>query len=319
MRIGYFLSSEEYSPADLLEQARLAERAGFTSLWISDHYHPWNDAQGQSPFVWSMIGALSQVCSLPITTAVTCPIMRMHPVNVAQAAATSSVLTGGRFVLGVGSGVALNEHILGQHWPSADVRLEMLEEAIGVIRELWGGDFVSHRGVHFTVENARVYTLPSEPIKIYISGFGPRAVDLAGRVGDGYVTTKPDRDLFERFHKAGGAGKPTAAGFKCCYAETRHEAVGIAHRLWATSGLPGELGQVLPSPAHFEQAAALVTREMTTSAVPCGPAAQPYLDTVELYREAGVDELYVAAIGPHYRELIDLFAADILPRRGQSG
>src|SRR4029453_10393770 len=144
MRIGYFLSSEEYTPAQLLEQARGAERAGFEALWISDHYHPWVDAQGQSPFVWSTIGALSQVCALPVTTAVTCPTVRIHPAVVAQAAATSAVLHEGRFPLGVGPGGALNEHICGDAWPGAAVRLEMLEEAVTVMRELWKGDDVSH-------------------------------------------------------------------------------------------------------------------------------------------------------------------------------
>jgi G6PDH family F420-dependent oxidoreductase len=146
MRIGYFLSCEEYSPSELVEQARLAEEAGFEALWISDHFHPWNDEQGESPFVWSIIGAVSQVCDLPIATAVTCPTMRINPVIVAQAAATSAVLLEGRFILGIGSGEALNEHILGQVYPSTDVRLEMLEEAVEVMRKLWTGDVITHRG-----------------------------------------------------------------------------------------------------------------------------------------------------------------------------
>src|SRR2546423_9342606 len=191
MRIGYFLSCEESAPAELLEQARAAEQAGFEALWISDHYHPWTDAQGQSPFVWSMIGALSQVCRLPITTAVTCPTVRIHPAIIAQSAATSAVLTEGRFRLGIGSGEALNEHILGDAWPSADVRLEMLEEAVEVMRELWTGEFVDHHGEYYMVENARIYTLPDEPVPVYVSGFGPKSIDLAARIGDGYVSTMP--------------------------------------------------------------------------------------------------------------------------------
>lgn len=312
MRIGYFLSCEEYGPDELLEQARLAEEAGFTGLWISDHYHPWNDAQGQSPFVWSMIGALSRVCALPITTAVTCPIMRLHPALVAQAAATSAVLTGGRFVLGVGSGEALNEHILGQHWPPAEVRLEMLEEAVALMRELWAGGFVSHRGRHFTVENARVYTRPDQPPKVYVSGFGERSIDLAARIADGYVTTMPDGDMVSRYREGGGRG-PVAAGMKSCVAPTREEAVKIAHRLWATAGLPGELSQVLPSPRHFEQASQIVTPEMTAGSLPCGPDPGPHAEAVHTYRQAGVDELYVAPIGPHYRDMIELYRRDILP------
>ena len=171
-RYGYFLSSEETTPAELVRQARLAEQAGFEALWISDHFHPWLDEQGQSGFVWSVIGAISQVTSLPITTAVTCPIMRMHPALVAQGAATAALLTEGRFTLGVGTGEALNEHIMGQRWPSAAERLEMLEEAVGLIRELFTGEQVRPPGQHFTAETARLYSVPRQPPPIYISGFG---------------------------------------------------------------------------------------------------------------------------------------------------
>src|ERR671935_1877103 len=176
MKIGFFLSSEEHGPAELVRQARLAEEAGFDRLWISDHYHPWNDQQGHSPFVWSVVGALSEATRLPVTTAVTCPTVRTHPAIVAQAAATSAVLLDGRFALGVGSGEALNEHVLGDAWPDADTRLEMLEEAVEVIRTLWRGGQQDHRGRHYTVQNARIYDLPDTPPSIYVSGFGPKAV-----------------------------------------------------------------------------------------------------------------------------------------------
>src|SRR3954469_3564970 len=176
MKIGFFLSCEEFGPGDLVEQARRAEAAGFHALWISDHYHPWNDQQGHSAFVWSVIGALSEATSLPVTTGVTCPTVRIHPAVIAQAAATSAVMLEGRFNLGVGSGEALNEHILGTHWPEADVRLEMLEEAVEVMRDLWSGGQRSPRGRHYTVENARIYDLPDEPPPVLVSGFGPKAV-----------------------------------------------------------------------------------------------------------------------------------------------
>src|SRR5215212_10360084 len=156
MRIGCFLSSEECAPLELVARARRAEQAGFHALWISDHYHPWIDEQGHSPFVWSTIGAISHVCDLSVTTAVTCPTLRTHPAVIAHAAATSAVLLDGRFALGVGSGEALNEHILGTAWPDADTRLEMLEEAVEVIRTLWQGGVQDHRGRHYTVQNARI-------------------------------------------------------------------------------------------------------------------------------------------------------------------
>jgi G6PDH family F420-dependent oxidoreductase len=314
MRIGYFLSCEEFGPAELLDQARRAEEAGFEALWISDHFHPWLDAQGQSPFVWSVIGALSQVTRLPVTTAVTCPTTRIHPAIVAQAAATSAVLHQGRFVLGVGSGEALNEHIYGDPWPSADVRLEMLEEAVDVMRTLWQGGFIDYRGEYYTVEHARIYTLPDEPPPVYVSGFGPKSIDLAARIGDGYISTKPDAEMVQRFRDNGGGDKPTAAGLKVCYAETEEEGVRVAHERWGNEGLPGELAQVLASPRHFEQASQLVTPEMTRGKHACGPDVNAHLAYLQKYVDAGYDELYVNNIGPHWPGFFDLYAKEVLPR-----
>ncbi|WP_433223189.1 TIGR03557 family F420-dependent LLM class oxidoreductase [Dactylosporangium sp. CS-047395] len=312
MRIGYFLSCEEYTPAQLIEQAKLAQEAGFQGLWISDHYHPWNDEQGQSPFVWSMIGALSQVVTIPVTTAVTCPIQRIHPAVTAQAAATSAVLHDGRFVLGVGTGEALNEHVTGERWPSAAERLEMLEESVAVMRELWDGGFVNHRGRYYNVEQAQVYTRPAEPPKVYVSAFGPKAVDLAGRIADGYILTMPDGDLVKAFREAGGGDKPVQGGFKASWAPTEEEAVATAHRIWPNSGVPGELSQVLPSPKHFEQASQLVTPEQVAKAVACGPDPAKQAEQLKAYEDAGFDEVYVANIGPHYAELIDLYRKEFL-------
>lgn len=312
MRIGYFLSCEEYTPAELVEQAVAAEKAGFEALWISDHYHPWNDEQGQSPFVWSIIGALSQACSLPVTTAVTCPTVRTHPAVVAQAAATSAVMLGGRFVLGVGSGEALNEHVLGGPWPSVDVRLEMLEEAVEVMRELWTGEVVTRQGRHYTVDTARIYTRPEEPPPVYVSAFGPKALEVAARIGDGFITTQPDADAVASFKEKSG-GKPAMGGVKVAWAPTRDEGVDHAHRLWANAGLPGELAQVLPSPQHFEQASQLVTREATADSIVAGPDAAEHLAQLREYGDAGFDEVYVANMGPHYLAMIEAYGREVLP------
>ncbi|MFR9775273.1 TIGR03557 family F420-dependent LLM class oxidoreductase [Micromonospora sp. MS34] len=314
MKIGYFLSSEEYPPAELLAQASGAERAGFEALWISDHYHPWVDAQGQSPFVWSTIGALSQVCRLPVTTAVTCPTMRIHPAVIAQAAATSAVLHEGRFGLGVGTGEALNEHILGAVWPQTDVRLEMLEEAVGVIRELWRGDFVNHHGKHYTVEHARIYTRPDTPPPIHVSGFGPKSIELAARIGDGYVSTVPDAEMVRRFRDAGGGDKPCQAGFKAAYADSEDAGALIAYQKWPNAGVPGELSQVLPSPRHFEQAAQLIGPDMMKESFVCGNSVDAHLEMIDRYARAGFDEVYVANTGPHWPGLFDLYRREVLPR-----
>ncbi len=243
---GYFLSCEEHSPAELIDQARMAEQAGFDSLWISDHYHPWNDHQGQSPFVWSVIGALSQAVSLPVQTAVTCPLIRTHPAVIAQAAATSGALLGGRFRLGVGTGEALNEHILGSSWPEASVRLDMLEEALQIIRQLFTGEQTSHHGKHYTVENARLYTLPEEPVPIDVSAFGPQAAEVAARIGDGMITMMPDTALVERFRRGGGGIKPVQGGLKVCWGTDRQEALHTAHHLWANEQLPGNSRRSCP-------------------------------------------------------------------------
>ena len=314
MRIGYFLSSEEYTPAELLEQARGAERAGFSALWISDHYHPWVDAQGQSAFVWSTIGALSQACSLPITTAVTCPTVRIHPAVIAQAAATSAVLTGGRFRLGVGTGEALNEHIFGDAWPEAEVRLEMLEEAVEIMRELWKGGTVSYRGRHYTVENARIYTLPETPVEILISGFGPKATSMAARIGEGYISTMPDGDLVKRFRAEGGGDRVCQAGFKAAFAGDEDEGARLAYEKWPNAGVPGELSQVLPSPRHFEQASQLVTPDMLKESFVCGNDPAAHLEMIDKYARAGFDEVYVANTGPHWQGLFDLYAEHVLPK-----
>jgi G6PDH family F420-dependent oxidoreductase len=310
--MGYFLSCEEYTAAELVDQAQAAEDAGFEALWISDHFHPWNDEQGESPFVWSVIGAISQVCGLPVTTAVTCPTVRTHPAIIAQAAATSALMLRGGFTLGVGTGEALNEHILGDPWPSVDTRLEMLEEAVSLIRELWQGDFVTRSGRHYRVDNARIYSLPPVPPEIYVSGFGPKSTDLAARIGDGYISTSPDPDLVRRF-KAGSGGRPAQGGVKVAYAPTVDEGVGHAHRLWANSGLPGELAQVLPSPRHFEQVSQLVSEASTRESVVAGSDPAPYLELVASYQRAGYDQLYVANMGPNYREMSTFFGREVLP------
>ncbi len=316
MKLGFFLSCEEYGPRDLVRQALAAEEAGFHALWISDHYHPWNHEQGQSPFVWSVIGALAGAgVSLPVTTAVTCPTVRTHPAVIAQAAATSAVLLEGRFALGVGTGEALNEHILGDPWPEADERIEMLEEAIGVIRSLWTGETVSHRGRHYRLEHAKLFTLPDEPPPVFVSGFGPKAVDLASRVGDGFVTTSPDRDAISRFRSEAG-GKLVQAGAKVCFGPDAEEAAATAHRIWPNDALPGELAQVLPTPEHFQQAAELVTPEMVGEILPCGPDLDVHVDSLREYEEAGVDELFVQQIGGRHDEFFAAYARDVIPRIG---
>jgi G6PDH family F420-dependent oxidoreductase len=263
--------------------------------------------------VWSVIGAIAQACDLPVTTAVTCPTIRTHPAIVAQAAATSAVMLDGRFTLGVGTGEALNEHAVAARWPSYDTRMEMLEEAVALMRRLWEGDFVTTRGTHYEVENARIYTLPDEPPKVFVSGFGEKATEAAARFGDGYISTSPDPDLLRTFKKLSD-DKPAHVGFKVAWAPDREQGIDHAYRLWPNAGLPGELAQVLPSVRHFEQATQLVTRESTEESVVAGPDPEEHLAELRKYVEAGYDEVYVANMGPHYREMIEGWGRDVLPR-----
>jgi G6PDH family F420-dependent oxidoreductase len=314
MKIGYFLSSEETAPCELVRQAGLAEEAGFEGLWISDHFHPWNGEQGHSGFVWSMIGAIAQRTSrMKVSTAVTCPTIRLHPAIVAHAAATSAVLLDGRFALGVGSGEALNEHILGERWPQADERLEMLEEAVQVIRTLWQGGSQSHRGRHYRVENARIYDLPDELPQILISGFGPKATELAARVGDGFCTVEPAKEAVEIVREKGGKDKLIAGAAKVCWDESALRARETAYRLWPNDGLPGELAQILPTPAHFEQASDLVCEEQIAEAIPCGPDLDAHMQKIGEYEDAGFDELYIQQVGGGHERLFELYSEEILP------
>jgi G6PDH family F420-dependent oxidoreductase len=264
--------------------------------------------------VWGVIGALAEATSrMHVTTGVTCPTVRIHPAVVAQAAATAAVQLEGRFSLGVGSGEALNEHILGDEWPQADIRLEMLEEAVEVIRALWTGDVVSHRGTHYRVDHARVYTLPDEPPAILVSGFGPKSVDLAARIGDGYCTTMPDAELIGRYRSGGGTGV-VQAGAKVCFGPDEAEARKTVHRIWPNEVLPGELPQVLPTPEHFQQATELVTEEMIGESVPCGPDLERHVEALQEFADAGVDELYVQQIGGGHAEFFEAYAREVLPR-----
>lgn len=223
-------------------------------------------------------------------------------------------MTEGRFRLGVGTGEALNEHITGSAWPPAEERLEMLEEAVEVMRKLWQGDLVTHRGAHYRVDTARLYTLPDQPPPIYMSGFGAKSVELAGRIADGYISTGPAAEMVELFHKSGGEGKPAAGGLKVCYAPDEAQARATIHRLWPTQGIKGEAAQLLPLPRHFEQLAEMVTEEEAAGSSPCGPDPEVHVEAIRKYVEAGFDEVYISQIGPDQDAFFSFYSEEVLPR-----
>ncbi|MEA2512239.1 MAG: hypothetical protein QOJ59_1726 [Thermomicrobiales bacterium] len=315
VQFGYALSAEEHAPNDLVRHARLAEEAGFTFALISDHFHPWVDAQGHCPFVWSVIGGIAQATErLRLGTGVTCPTIRIHPAIIAQAAATSAAMMPGRFFLGVGTGANRNEHVLGDRWPEYDVRAEMLEEAIEVIRLLWQGGNQSHRGRHYTVENARLYTLPEEPTPIMVAAAGAKAAELAGRIGDGLISVGPEAEVVQTFEGAGGAGKPRFAQATVCWAEDEATARRTAHELWAFSALPGELSQELPMPAHFEQATQIITEEMVAESIVCGPDPAKHVEQMQKYVDAGFDHIYIHQVGPDQEGFMRFYQQEVLPK-----
>ncbi len=313
MEIGYHLSSEELHPSLMPDLARKAEEAGFAFLTVSDHYHPWTHRQGQSPFVWSVLGALAAVTeTIEIGTAVTCPMIRTHPAIIAQAAATTAAMMPGRFFLGVGTGEALNEHILGDRWPSSGVRREMLEEAVEVIRLLWKGGSQSHFGRHYTVEQATLFTLPDEPPPIIVSGFGPHSIELAARIGDGYITTAPDTEAVAGYRGAGGSG-PVYGKMDVALADGEAEARRLALETWPNSALEGELAQVLPLPAFFEAATAKVSEDDVAEKILCVQDPQAHVDRLRAYDDAGFDRVVVQQVGLEQGRLFELYAEAVLP------
>jgi coenzyme F420-dependent glucose-6-phosphate dehydrogenase len=315
VRIGYHLSSEELDPRVMPRLARRAEEIGFDFVTISDHYHPWTRAQGESPFVWGAIGAIAAVTErVEVATCVTCPTMRIHPAVMAQAAATAAVQLDGRFVFGVGTGERLNEGILGDPWPPAPVRRAMLEEAIEIMRALWTGEMLrAHEGDHYTVHDARIFTLPDEPPPVVISGFGPHAAALAGRIGDGFWNTSPDTELLAAFHDAGGHGKPAYGKLDTCVAEDDATARRIAFETWPTSAIGGEIGQQLATPEHYEQAAANATEDQVAEGILCTNDAERHVAAIREYADAGYEHVHVQQCGTDQDRLLELYEREVLP------
>jgi coenzyme F420-dependent glucose-6-phosphate dehydrogenase len=309
---GLTLSSEEHPPRRLVDIAALAESHGFDFVSISDHFHPWVDAQGHAPFVWSVLGAIAERTSrVGVGVGVTCPIMRIHPVILAQATATASQLLDGRLVWGVGTGEALNEHITGRRWPIAPERIDMLAEAIDVIRQLWSGEEVTFSGEHFTVENARLYDPPTDPIPVIVSAFAAQSAKVAGEIGDG-LWTGGDREVIDAWRAAGGSG-PVYSQISVCWAASEDEAVELAHRTWPNSGVPGQLNQDLPTPKHFEQASSIVTEDMIKESVACGPDVERIVSQIREAVDAGVDHVYLHQIGDDQEGFCKAWSDEIAP------
>jgi coenzyme F420-dependent glucose-6-phosphate dehydrogenase len=312
VEIGYALSSEEHGPNELVRFAGRAEAAGFSFALISDHYHPWVPKQGQSSFVWSVIGAIAHgTHRLRLGTGVTCPIRRIHPAIVAQASATAEAMMPGRFFLGVGSGENLNEHIYGDAWPPPPKRLEMLEEAIEVIRALWKGDEVTHEGAFFSVDEARLYTIPDEPPPIYVAGTGKKTAELAARAGDGLIGTAPDAEMVSAF-----GGKPCLGQLAVCYGTDEKKALRTAHEWWPTAGLKGgnKVQWETKTPELFAEMVENVRPEDVAKSVLCSADPAEHLAKIQEFVDAGFDHVYIHQIGPEQDPFFDFYEKEVIPR-----
>jgi G6PDH family F420-dependent oxidoreductase len=310
MELGYWLSSEEHAPKDLVENAKRAEQAGFSYVLISDHIHPWVDAQGHSPFVWSVIGALGEATSLGVGTAVTCPLIRMHPAIVAHAAATAQNMLDGRFFLGVGTGENLNEHVLGNRWPRADERLEMLDEAIEVLRALFGGDYETYRGRHYNVEQLKLYDAPKTPPPIIVAAKAANAAKLAAAKGDGTMNTYPDEKIVKEFKDAGGTG-PVYGKVTGAFAASESGARKIAKERSPNTAMGGDLSTELELPRDFEAVAELVREEDLEGSLVLGNDPALWREKIDEFERAGFTHVGLHDVSETQHEFIE-FAKQFL-------
>lgn len=301
---GYTLMCEQTPARQLVDFAARSEQAGFDYAVISDHYFPWLEEMGHSPYAWSVLGAAAQATErLPLMTYVTCPLMRYHPAVVAQKAATMAVLSEGRFSLGLGAGENLNEHVVGEGWPSADVRHRMLREAVRIIRELLGGGYVTFQGEFYDVDSAKLYDLPDDPVPIGIAASGDASARLAAEYGDILVVNEPMPDVVRSFQRDGGSGKPVYGQLAIAYDTDAEAAKERAHRLWRWSAVGGwKVMAELPGPVNFQAAAGTVRPDDVAGSVPCGADVDAVVEAVRTYIQAGHTHVALVQIGADQQE-----------------
>lgn len=317
IRLGYHASHEEFSPRDLLRFAKRAEAAGFDCAMSSDHFHPWGAHQGHSGYAWSWLGAALEGTSLPMGI-ISVPGWRYHVAVLAQKAATLAQMYPGRFWLALGSGENLNEHITGEAWPSKVERNARLRECVDVIRALWAGETVNHRG-RVTVDDARLYSRPDEPPPLFGACVTERTAQWLGGWADGLLTvqgTGPDaiRPVIDAFRRGGGEGRPVFVQVALSWAPTEAEALRQAHEQWRTNALGGDVNWDLRMPEDFEQAARFVRPEDMPKSVLVGADVGRIVGWLEGYAALGVEELQIHLLGRDQERLIDAFGEAVLPR-----
>jgi G6PDH family F420-dependent oxidoreductase len=298
MQLGYTMMTEQAGPTDLVDHVVAAEAAGFDFAVCSDHFFPWLPEMGHSPHAWTTLGAAAHATSrIPLMTYVTCPTFRYHPTVVAQQAATLQLLSGGRFTLGLGAGENLNEHIVGGGWPGADVRQEMLVEAIHIIRDLFDGGYVNFRGEHFDVESAKLWDLPDQRVPIGVAVSGAQSTAIAGELADLMIAVEPEPELGEQFDAAGGAGKPRVGQMPISFGTDKAAAVTRAHSLFRWFGLGWKVNAELPGPPAFDAASSFVREDDVAEGIPCGDDVDAVLTAAKEYADAGFTQLALVQIG----------------------
>jgi G6PDH family F420-dependent oxidoreductase len=314
-RYGYTMMCEQSGPKDLVDDVVMAEGVGFDFAVISDHYFPWLDEMGHSPYAWSVLGAAAHATtSIDLMTYVTCPIKRYHPAVVAQKAATVGLLCDGRFTLGLGAGENLNEHVTGGGWPPVNVRHRMLKEAVEIIRQLFDGGYVSYRGEYFEVDSAKLWDVASTPPPIGLAASGPQSCRLAGELADALIAVEPEGDLVRLFAANGGQGKPAIGQIPVCYDSDRSRAVDRAHRLFRWFGGGWKVNSELPGPAAFDGASKSVSPDDVAGSVPCGSDVDEFVKSISAFTDAGFTDVALVQIGgDSQKPFLEWCNAELLP------
>lgn len=311
-RYGYSLLCEQAPPEQLVTDAERAEAAGFDFAVVSDHYYPWLEEQGHSPYAWSVLGAVAQATErIGLMSFVTCPTRRYHPAVVAQKAATMGLLSGGRFALGVGAGENLNEHVVGP-WPPVSQRHEMFAEALEIIRALLDGTSLTFSGDYFDVGKARLYDLPPEPLPVAVAVSGPDSCALAADYGDAMVAAQPDPELVQMFDESGGAGRPRYGQVPVCYGPDEQECRQVAREQFRWGTLGWRVMADLPDPTAFDHATKFVREDDVAQTVSCGPDLDRHVAAVRTFREAGFTDLALVQVGGDRQEEFQRWAAEEL-------
>jgi G6PDH family F420-dependent oxidoreductase len=315
VKLGYKLMTEEHGPKALVENAVRAEAAGFDFVGASDHFHPWLNSQGHSPFAWSVLGAIAHATTtIGIATGLTCPIIRYHPAIIAQAAATVSLMSESRFTLAVGAGERLNEHVVGEPWPSLQQRHEMLGEAIDICRMLWAGDICTYSGLHYELDHAKLFDRPDKPVPIIVGVSGEQSLGLAQTHGDGIMAVEPESTLVDGFRGKGGREGPCYGELSLAYAATEEAGRLLAHERFRFGALGWSVMSELPTPEAFEAATRFVRPDDLVESIPAGPDPEPHVKAIRKFIDAGFDHVALVGIGPDQAGFIEFFERELRPR-----